>query len=609
MSSPPLRVLILERDSRLCALLRSTLEGEGFSVQVVQSLAEVRGQGAARPAVALVDVTLLDSADAASFRGLLPVGTSVLLSTAGSSRDPGVLRLQHELSAVEVLAKPFSLFDLADTIRQHAAPRAQADPLAGLTRHIAASQGSQAPSAIRNAVLLAQLWARRRSGTLVLAAPSGLTRFSLSVGGVEGAEAWVAVQRALAGDGQLRFEAGSGSQLGDWAGLGAAIYSSAGDLRDREQGPVRGHLAVVSAPEPEVWQALPLPPEARALLKGAHSNRSLEAIAAQAGVSLTAALEPLRRLQVLGLLQLASAPSLHPTSGRSGIDPDSPTFTGRAPSPDDPTWTAATPPRPAPRSDARTTLPGRTRARSAGSSAPPRSRSVSNHSETSDFLSRRSRRKQDQVLHNRLESELGRLKDATPWVVLGVPQEAPPDLMKESASRQRRRYRHLSGRADLPDETRALGRALAALVDDAEKAVVSGSAASLQGSAEDLDLLAAGRRRIAAGAWAQADRVLTRARDLSMSDPEVLANLGWARLHNPERARDARIEEGRDLLLLAEQLAPAVPEILGYTGEFFLMQGDVDRARTRAKLLIKADPASRAGKDLLARCEAATPSR
>jgi tetratricopeptide (TPR) repeat protein len=178
-------------------------------------------------------------------------------------------------------------------------------------------------------------------------------------------------------------------------------------------------------------------------------------------------------------------------------------------------------------------------------------------------------------------------------------------MMVESASRQRRRYRHLSGRADLPDETRALGRDLAALVDKAEKAVGAGASASLPQTGEDLDLLAAGRRRIEAGAWAQADRVLTRARDLSLSDPDVLANLGWARLHNTERTDEERLEEGRDLLLLAEQLAPEAPEILAYTAEYFLMQGDIDRARTRARLLIKAAPASRAGRDLLARCEAA----
>ena len=607
MSSNPLRVLILERDSRLCALLRSTLEGEGFAVHVAQSLLDIRGHGAARPDVALVDITLLDSADAASFRGLLPVGTTVLLSTAGARRDPRALRLQEALSAVDVIQKPFSLFDLADTVRRYGAPAAESDPLAGLSRHIARSQGTQAPSALRNAALLAQLWARRRSGTLVLTSVQSTTRFSLAVGGVEGAEAWVAIQRALAGDGQLRFEAGGGSQLGDWAGLGAAIYAGAADLRDRERPPVRGHLTVASAPDPEVWQALPLPPEVRAVLKRVAPGRTLDALAERAGVRLTAVLEPFRRLQVLGLVDLEeAAPRASVVPPPSRVNPDSPTWTGRRPSPDDPTWTSATAPDPGPPSETPTTRPGGDRARRGRPSVSRSSRSVSNHSEASDLLSRRTRKKQDQVLHNRLAGELSRLKDATPWVVLGVPQEAPLDLMVESASRQRRRYRHLSGRADLPDETRALGRELAALVDKAEKAVASGSSASIPSAGDDLDLLAAGRRRIEAGAWAQADRVLTRARDVSLSDPEVLANLGWARLHNPEREPEARLEEGRDLLLLAEQLAPDTAEILAYTGEYFLMQGDIDRARTRAQLLIKAAPASRAGRDLLARCEAAT---
>ena len=108
MERRPLRMLVLEPDARLAALLRSTLEPEGFDVTVAASLAQMRSLPAACASdVVLVDEVLAASDGAAGLRSLLPVAATLLLTGASGCQGPDALRLMHDLGAAAFLRKPY----------------------------------------------------------------------------------------------------------------------------------------------------------------------------------------------------------------------------------------------------------------------------------------------------------------------------------------------------------------------------------------------------------------------------------------------------------------------------------------------------------------------
>ena len=122
----------------------------------------------------------------------------------------------------------------------------------------------------------------------------------------------------------------------------------------------------------------------------------------------------------------------------------------------------------------------------------------------------------------------------------------------------------------------------------------------------DSDLLGLGRQAIANGDFKLADRVLSKENTRRLSDPAVMANLGWARLNNPDRDEATRMEQARELLVLAEQLDPDSIEAVGYLGRLFFMEGEVSRAQLRARRMLQIDPHSEEGMALLAECDART---
>ena len=90
--------------------------------------------------------------------------------------------------------------------------------------------------------------------------------------------------------------------------------------------------------------------------------------------------------------------------------------------------------------------------------------------------------------------------------------------------------------------------------------------------------------------FARADRVLTQARELAMTNPKILAGLGWARFNNPKRDKDEREEEGRDYLLLAEQFDKTDVWTEWCLYKVFRAMDDPEAALIRAKLVLKVKP-------------------
>jgi hypothetical protein len=93
--------------------------------------------------------------------------------------------------------------------------------------------------------------------------------------------------------------------------------------------------------------------------------------------------------------------------------------------------------------------------------------------------------------------------------------------------------------------------------------------------------------------FARADRVLTKARDLAMANPGILAALGWARFNNPERELEDRRTEGKDYLLLAEQFNSRDPKAAWFLSQAFRILGDEDAALRRARRVVALEPTHR----------------
>jgi hypothetical protein len=203
---------------------------------------------------------------------------------------------------------------------------------------------------------------------------------------------------------------------------------------------------------------------------------------------------------------------------------------------------------------------------------------------------------EDQLLQ-RLEREYATIRDAPPPVVLGVPADADKALVDKASARQRQRYAGIVARRDLGKPVRHLALDIAKRVDQAHRNFNFGSHAQVETPVavnQPLDeigeMLQEGRAKIASKDWEAADRVLARAHKRRIDHVSVLANLGWARLHNPSLDLETRTEEGKDFLLLAEQFDPMDSDGQYYLAQVLLVSNRLDAAEQRAARAAKADP-------------------
>jgi tetratricopeptide (TPR) repeat protein len=124
---------------------------------------------------------------------------------------------------------------------------------------------------------------------------------------------------------------------------------------------------------------------------------------------------------------------------------------------------------------------------------------------------------------------------------------------------------------------------------------------------DDIDeMLEEGRSLIGDRRWTEADRLLARAHRKRIDHVPVLANLGWARLHNPEVDQETRTEEGNDYLLLAEQFDPMDGDGQYYLAQVLLAAGRLEEAEQRAERALKAVPEDAARKALVRKIKVLT---
>jgi hypothetical protein len=204
---------------------------------------------------------------------------------------------------------------------------------------------------------------------------------------------------------------------------------------------------------------------------------------------------------------------------------------------------------------------------------------------------------EEEQLLQRLEREYATIRDAPPPVVLGVPADADKALVDKASARQRQRYAAIIARRDLGKPVRQVALDIAKRVDQAHRNFNFGSNAPVEAlvtANQPLDeigeMLQEGRAKIASKDWEGADRVLARAHKKRIDHVSVLANLGWARLHNPSIDLETRTEEGKDFLLLAEQFDPLDSDGQYYLAQVLLVSNRLEAAEQRAARAAKAEP-------------------
>jgi tetratricopeptide (TPR) repeat protein len=211
------------------------------------------------------------------------------------------------------------------------------------------------------------------------------------------------------------------------------------------------------------------------------------------------------------------------------------------------------------------------------------------------------------LLLQRLKKELLTIQDAPPPVVLGVPADAERALVDKAGARMRQRYAELTARKDLSVDVRKMALEIAKKVDAAhrhfnfERLERTGATTQAGISVHDdvEQMLDEARALIEAKRWTDADRLLSKAHEKRIDHVAVLANLGWARLHNPNQSLESRTEEGKDFLLLAEEFDPTNGEGQYYMAQILVASSRLDAAEQRAERAAQADPSDTARAALL----------
>ena len=488
---------------------------------------------------------------------------------------------------------------------------------------------------------MTRLWATRATGTLrVVDGANGVDGWaSVNGGGATDQESVRLVTAALWG-GELTFEPGAVDTHGDWEGMAELLWRAARDPSQRSFALENRFQALSKTQWSGLLLSLPLAASTRRLLASINPTSTLGEAIARSGVDDEAVSPDLYALTRLRIVAMgAPMPSATPAQSR-GLDhggetrqPAGPNSTS-VPSGSTPRASLHSTSRPAAGPSVasvsarghsgvaslpstRGPVPGGTAAPrrtdmhsmtslTPGSMRRPRSTTVdgirgaptsTGSGLTSTAVNARARDRINAVLRY-LRSEVNNLGSAPPAVLLGVPVDASNELMQGAAQRLRERYQGMIKDAALDAEAHKLATQMLERVEEATRNFGKARSAAAAGTMDEERLLTMARELIAARQWDQAERVLTRARQLKADHVGVLANLGWARLHNPVRGAAERATAAEEMLALAEQFDPQHAEGQYYLAELLYRLGEYARALPRAERAERAAPGNPAAASL-----------
>jgi CheY-like chemotaxis protein len=469
------------------------------------------------------------------------------LLVGGDEENSERVRDLGERLEARYLRKPVSLLELGDSL--------------GVRRRASLS-GGLSPEAL---AALATWWAGRASGELSWPG----RRLHLAHGAPADPAGWHLLEQAIC-HWPLRFTYGDAADAGDWLAMGQWLMGRARSL------PVAGFMerarfqAIARSPLRFVVRAMPVPVALAQIIEDSDGSIPLGEALASTGLSAHELLFDVAALHHLKLIDL-QAPMVPRAQHRGPL------------------------PRPAPTRPSSSELDSNVEqsdvreARRAMGGERPRLPGSAFRSGLAGAV-----RPDPGRLRQQLEAELKRLEEASPSVILGIPGDAEPELVRAAVERLRRRYQGLHEDESMGPEVQQLGRRMVEMVDFAYKRLIRGVANDRlrpsPATTPEERLLLQARELIRRRSWEQADRVLARAMELRLDHPGILAAQGWARFHRQDLPLKQRQEDAREQLLLAEQFEADNAETLFRTAVVLDAMGEAEGAYKRVARSVRLDP-------------------
>ena len=554
-----MRVLVVDPDEGLARQVGSLIGPAGFDVVHAASPGQVDAYlriGGVRAVVVDLSRRRIDGFSVArTVRAQHPASELeiVLVTPHGGGNAAEVADLRTATKARFVLERPVELNDVLVAVNTPLPPAKPAETAmggvmhrkdghaAGRTdsrRHRSAFKTNR-PKRLRidwsHFGQLTELWLNRKSGTIQLEGSDDLFA-TLSDGGLVDASRLGVLKRLLAGR-SFRYTEQAVDEPGHWADLGAFLFQAAKASSDSRTLHRYAAVKVETNPSSPMARLLPLDEDARRFVRSTDGKRTVQDLADASRVSIGDVSASIVALVHMGLFSIVGFGDAKPVGSRYRISHRVPL--------------------------------------------------KANGDQSSHAVD------DGAALHKRLLREVETVSTAAPAVVLGVPADAERTLVDEAAQRMRSRYIKLSNDQGLSAEDRSLAKLMVRNVDRAYKAFHAGDAEREQPMVplnEVEQWLNEGKQLLVDQKWAEADNVLSQAHTKEIDNARVMANLGWARLHNPEIDIELRTEEGQDLLLLAEQFDPTDSDGQFYLAQVLMAADQVDAAELRAARAVGAEP-------------------
>ena len=574
-----MRVVVADPDGQFAALVADRLSEDGHEVACAGSPQQLDALLRVRPAdVVLVDLSRrrmngFDLArDLRKSHG--PELKIVLVSPMDANGDPEVDVLANEVDAMSCLEKPLDLDMLSEELMKPRAAHASAPEPVRQPRKAASAPAPQPSASARprvrpkvhweNARTLMQLWAVRATGQLVITGGARSGSVGLREGGLVDPTAVPLVEVALDG-GVVAFQEGSVDGVGDWILLGNQVF-----VRCRsacEDNTLLGYMSAtpVHRDATEMARALAITGPTRRLMGAMNGESNLANLLDRCDAIPSEVSSDIEALVQLGLLGLRRGDEVQegPPVGNPDVE-----ISGH---------------------ESKVLKRARASADLDGLAGIEQ-----------DAIAGAYIRGTPAQRLARLDREMQTVEAAPPPVVLGVPADASSALVDEAASRMRDRYSRLARDPELSAPAHQLASQIGQIVDQAHRNfsfqvhTQTGSDDVAKGDVSSADrvviLLEQGRKFVARGEWSAADAVLTQAHRDQLDHPGVLSNLGWARLHNPDREEAERTEEGRDFLLLGEQFDQEHVDGQYFLAQYLLASDLLEAAAQRAQRAKEAAP-------------------
>ena len=182
-------------------------------------------------------------------------------------------------------------------------------------------------------------------------------------------------------------------------------------------------------------------------------------------------------------------------------------------------------------------------------------------------------------------AEYERLKDADPFVLLGIHGKADHSLISQAIQRMKSRYEGILKIPKLSEEIKVAASNMLELIRKSTINLHMQEGSSLP---EEQKLFQYAKHMIEQANWEQAQKALTKAHQIKFEDVDILAHLGWVQFHASSENFDTAIEN----LLLALQLDSNHIETLVFLSKIYISKKDYESAVVFLRKAVKLTPES-----------------